>query len=148
MRDSLYLNGTNKDWNLTDYLKILPAIVIAIIIFYFSSLSNPLPAVPPGPPSLIDINVLLHICEFAGFSFFVAFGYFNKFNVKYTVLFTVIYAILDEVHQYFVPYRYFDIFDIFIDIIGITIGFIVFISSKYLIERLYNRREANIIDQP
>ena len=141
------MNEANKDWKLTDNLKLLPAIIIAAMIFYFSSLSNPLPPAPPGPPSLVDMNILLHLCEFAGLSFFVAFGYFSKFNIKYTVLFTVTYAILDEVHQYFVPNRYFDVFDVVIDIIGVAIGFCVFISSKYLIERLHYRREVNIIDQ-
>ena len=141
------MNETNKDWKLTDYLKLLPAIIIAAMIFYFSSLSNPLPAAPPGPPSLIDINILLHLCEFAGLSFFVAYGYFSKFSVKYTVLITVIYAILDEIHQYFVPNRYFDLFDIFMDIIGVALGFIVFISSKNLIERQYNRKQAKILEQ-
>ena len=137
------MNGANKDWSLIDYIKLVPAIIIAVIIFYFSSLSNPLPSVPPGPPSLIDINILLHLCEFAGLSFFVAFGYFSKFNIKYTVLITVTYAILDEIHQYFVPNRYFDVFDVMIDILGVAIGFLVFISAKYLIERLYNKRKAN-----
>jgi VanZ family protein len=145
--DSIFLNGTNKDWTLTDYVKLVPAIVIAVLIFYFSSLSNPLPPGPPGPPSLIDVNIILHVCEFAGLSFFVAYGYFGKFNVKYAVFLTVVYAILDEIHQYFVPSRYFDIFDVFIDIIGVTIGFFVFILSKNLVERLYIRKKANFVDQ-
>ena len=141
MRDSIFLKGTNQDWDLVDYLKLLPAIIIAILIFYLSSLSNPLPTVPLDPPSFIDINIMLHMCEFAGFSYFVAYGYFSKFNVKYAITLTIIYAILDEVHQYFVPYRYFDGFDILIDIIGIVIGFLAFILIKNLIERLHDKRQ-------
>jgi len=141
VRDSIFLKGTNQDWDLVDYLKLLPAIIIAILIFYFSSLSNPLPTVPPDPPSFIDINIMLHMCEFAGFSFFVAYGYFSKFNIKYIIIITIIYAILDEVHQYFVPYRYFDGYDIIIDIVGLAIGFLVFILFKNLIERLSNKRK-------
>ena len=136
------MNGAKKDWSLIDYVKLVPAIVIAILIFYFSSLPNPLPPGPPGPPSIIDINLILHICEFAGLSFFVAYGYFHKFNVKYVILLTVIYAIIDEIHQYFVPNRYFDIFDVFIDIIGVVIGFLVFILIKNLKERIYNRKKV------
>jgi len=141
VRDSIFLKGTNQDWDLVDYLKLLPAIIIAILIFYLSSLSNPLPTVPLDPPSFIDINIMLHMCEFAGFSYFVAYGYFSKFNVKYAITLTIIYAILDEVHQYFVPYRYFDGFDILIDIIGIVIGFLAFILIKNLIERLHDKRQ-------
>ena len=141
------MNGAQQDWKLIDYLKLLPAIVIAILIFYFSSLSNPLPAGPPGPPSPIDINILLHLCEFAGLSFFVAYGYFSKFEVRYPITFTIIFAIFDEIHQYFVPNRFFDLFDISIDIIGVILGFLVYILFKKLIERIYNRRKANIIDQ-
>ena len=137
------MNGAKKDWSLIDYVKLVPAIVIAILIFYFSSLPNPLPPVPPGPPSIIDINLILHICEFAGLSFFVAYGYFQRFNMKYVILFTVIYAVFDEIHQYFVPNRYFDIFDVFIDIIGVAIGFLVFLLIKILIEKLHNREKSN-----
>ena len=136
------MNGAKKDWSLTDYVKLVPAIVIAILIFYFSSLPNPLPPGPPGPPSVIDINLILHICEFAGLSFFVAYGYFHRFSIKYVILFTVIYAVIDEIHQYFVPNRYFDIFDVFVDIIGVVIGFLVFILIKNLKDRIYNRKKV------
>jgi len=135
------LNDTKNDWSLTDYIKLVPAIVIAVLIFYFSSLPNPLPPGPPGSPSLIDINIILHMCEFAGLSFFVAYGYFHKFNMKFVISFTVIYAIVDEIHQYFVPNRYFDLFDVFIDIIGVVIGFLVFILIKNLMESIRNSAE-------
>ena len=147
MRDSKFLNDAKKEWSLSDYIKLVPAILIAILIFYFSSLPNPLPPGPPGPPSLVDINLILHLCEFAGLSFFAAYGYFHKFNMKYVISFTVVYAIMDEIHQYFVPNRYFDIFDVVIDIIGVVIGFLVFLLIKNLLKRIENKRKGTVAEQ-
>jgi VanZ family protein len=141
------LSEARKDWSIIDYVKLVPAILIAILIFYFSSLPNPLPPGPPGAPSVIDINLILHMCEFAGLSFFVAHGYFHKFNVKYVILFTIIYAVFDEIHQFFVPNRYFDVVDVFIDIIGVAIGFLVFILLKNLKERINNSRKVAVTEQ-
>ena len=141
------MKGDKKDWSLIDYVKLVPAIVIAVMIFYFSSLPNPLPPGPPGPPSIVDINLILHICEFAALSFFVAYGYFHKFNVKYVILFTVIYAVIDEIHQYFVPNRYFDVFDVFIDIIGVAIGLFCFLLAKNLKVRIKSRKKVSIAQQ-
>ena len=141
------MKGDKKDWSLIEYVKLVPAIVIAILIFYFSSLPNPLPPIPSGPPSAIDINLILHTCEFAGLSFFVAYGYFHKFNIKYVILVTVIYAVIDEIHQYFVPNRFFDAFDVFIDIIGVVIGFLGFLLVKSLNVRIKSRKKVSIAQQ-
>jgi len=45
--------------------------------------------------------------------------------IVFTVLFGLIYGFTDEFHQYFVPYRNADIFDLFIDVVGTLLGSIV-----------------------
>ena len=60
----------------------------------------------------------------------------NK-NVKYSFLICVIYAITDEIHQYFVPGRACRLYDITIDSVGSIFGISIFLllinlSTKYL----------------
>jgi VanZ family protein len=115
----------NHNWNYYDYLRTVPAIIFACIIFYFSSLSNPFPEKPSEPPTIIKLNwnEILHVCEFTLFGFLIAFGFIGKVRYRYLILFAIIYAFLDEVHQYFIPTRYFDLYDIILDSIGVVIGF-------------------------
>ena len=139
MEDSSY------KWNYYDYLRIIPAIIFTGIIFYFSSLSNPYPVGPPEPPRILElkvnINDILHICEYALLSLLIAFGFSGKVRSVYLILVTIIYAILDEVHQYFVPNRYFSFYDILLDSIGVVLGFSFYIILTILIKRL--RKETN-----
>lgn len=51
------------------------------------------------------------------------YNYFSNLNItKYSIVFGGIYAITDEIHQYFVPGRSMQITDILIDFIGVLIG--------------------------
>ncbi|TFF94100.1 MAG: VanZ family protein [Promethearchaeota archaeon] len=125
------MEEAEREWILMDYLKIIPAITVAVIIFYFSSIPNPVP--PTAKPSIeIDINTLLHIAEFGLFSFLIAFGFKQKTKNTYLTGFGVFYAIVDEIHQYFVPNRYFDILDIIADSIGVILGFLGFMLFEVL----------------
>ena len=125
----------NKEsgWVFLDYIKIIPALSFAIIIFYFSSIPNP---VPPAVSATFefDINTILHICEYAIFSFLVSLGWKYKMRDSFLIIFPILYAISDEIHQYFVPNRFFDFFDILADVIGVILGFLLYL----LIEKLYN----------
>lgn len=57
-------------------------------------------------------------------------------DIFITIFIGVVYAVSDEIHQYFVPGRAAQIFDIMIDFIGILFGIIVYkiiiIRSKIL----------------
>ena len=123
-----------QSWKYYDILKILPAITLAIIIFYFSSLSNPYPTTPSKFTSLF-LNPILHICEFGALSFLIFFGLFPKVKAVYLIPLSILYAFLDEVHQYFVPYRYFDFYDIVFDTLGIILGYFAFILLGLVKER-------------
>jgi len=129
-------------WNYTDYLKTLPVVILGIIIFYFSSLSNPYPTPPPGQIAPI-LNTFLHICEFGLLSFLIFFGFFSKVKPYYLLTISFFYALLDEIHQFFVPYRYFDIYDIIIDSVGVVFGFISYLLVKKLYMSFKGKQENN-----
>ena len=128
-------------WDYTDYLKIVPAVIFGLIIFYFSSLSNPYPS-PPSEHVSKFLNPLMHIGEFGLLSFLISFGFFSKVKPIYLLTISFFYAFLDEIHQFFVPYRYFDIFDLVIDSVGVVIGFISYLLAKKLYMS-YNRKKEN-----
>jgi len=124
-----------QNWKYKDILQILPAITLAIIIFYFSSLSNPYPTTPSKSTSLF-LNPILHICEFGALSFLIFFGLFPKVKTVYLISLSILYAFLDELHQYFVPYRYFDFYDIVFDTLGIILGYFAYLLLGLVKERL------------
>ena len=130
-------NNTQK-YNFYEFLKILPAIALAIIIFYFSSLSNPYPTAP-SKFTLLFLNPMLHICEFGALSFFLFFGLFPKVRALFLIILSIIYAFLDELHQLFVPSRYFDIFDFFLDVVGVIGGFVLFLFVKFILTRIKSK---------
>ena len=118
-------------WSYTDYLKTLPAVILGIIIFYFSSLSNPYPTPPPQQIAIL-LNSLMHLCEFGLLSFLIFFGISPRVKPIYLLTIAFLYAFFDEVHQFFIPYRYFDVFDLIIDSLGVVIGFISYLCAKKL----------------
>jgi len=105
----------------------LPALILSITIITLSSMPQ-----PPMPSfSIIGKDKILHF-----------FGFFLHFltvyiailcirqkkdinTIVYALIFCVLFAIADELHQYFVPGRDADIFDLLADFIGIFIGYLL-----------------------
>ena len=92
------------------------------VIFYLSAQSNP--PVPGGIPDWI-----LHGVEYFGFAGVVfravAGGLparMNRSRVIATMAFVTAYAISDEVHQLFVPFRTADVRDVRSDVIGASLA--------------------------
>jgi VanZ family protein len=123
--------------NYRDILKITPAIILAITIFYFSSLSNPYPTTP-SKFMMLFLNPILHICEFGALSFLIFFGLFPKVKSTYLISLAILYAFLDEIHQYFVPHRYFDFYDLILDTVGIILGYFAY-KLLVLVKERFNR---------
>lgn len=65
-------------------------------------------------------------------------GYTNKNLNIYSVLFVFLYAISDEVHQYFVPGREMRILDVIIDTLGSIFGALIVIIYKFIKENFNN----------
>jgi VanZ family protein len=107
-------------------------IIIALTIFYLSSLSF-----PQGSPG-IEFSLKPVLYHFFAFFFFNAFLMMsitkgklkNKKLLFLAIIISITYAILDECHQYFVPGRACTLNDIIIDSLGIlTASFIYWIVS-------------------
>ena len=107
-------------------------IIIAIMIFYISSLTFPPP--PVGPPSITA--TVYHISIFFLLAFFLFVSALErKWDFKKIILsvFVVaIYAALDELHQFFVPGRYMSFSDFLLDFTGITVSSMVYFILIFL----------------
>lgn len=75
------------------------------------------------------VRKFAHVSEFFILGILVI-NLINKYNVKYSYLISfivcVLYASSDEFHQLFVPGRSGQVTDIFIDMIGVVLGLLIF----------------------
>lgn len=104
-----------------------PAILFMLLIFYLSSQQR------LAISTEFTVNFLffksLHIAEYAILFLLIFRGFYRSFktlSLKYAlwlgVIFTLIYAISDEIHQTFVPTRTGSLTDVFIDSVGIFLA--------------------------
>ena len=103
-----------------------PVIAYMAAIFYLSAQSS-----PPVPSRVPD--KLLHAIEYFGLGIVVfravAGGLSSAVDgtrARLTMLITVAYAVSDEVHQLFVPYRSADVRDLLADATGGAIALVVY----------------------
>ena len=109
---------------------VLFMVLIAVEIFFVSSI--------PGSKIVtqgIDASVFYHMCVFFLLNFFMILSVTNKKNKKmeyllFPVAISILYAILDEIHQIFVPLRSSSIFDVLVDLSGILLSVIVYLYYK------------------
>jgi VanZ family protein len=98
--------------------RFLPALIWMVIIFYFSS--RPTASFVADQPVLrFYLLKSFHIVEYAILAILLFFGY-KKF--KFSIPIAYLYAVSDEIHQYFVPGRSCRFTDTLIDLGGILIG--------------------------
>ena len=115
----------------------LPVYIYMILIFYFSSQSYI--AVGGGVGKGIwFMSYIKHFIEYFILGILVYRGFFNskfkKGTINLSLIFSGLYSISDEIHQYFVPGRNFSFFDLGADFFGVIIG-IMIISFFY--RRIY-----------
>lgn len=107
------------------------ALIISVFIFYISSKSF-----PPNPFSEFSYTSLIyHFGIFFLFSFFLILGVNNKPASRYFILvlaISIVYAALDELHQYFVPGRVNSMSDWGIDIAGSFFGSAISLFAEKL----------------
>jgi len=111
------------------WFAVILTLLLAAEIFYFSTLTG---TIIGG-----DIPYLSYIYHFAAF---FLFGFFLLFALKkdklksrdliLTGIFSLLYAISDEIHQIFVPLRSASVGDILIDSLGICVALLVGLSIK------------------
>ena len=102
-------------------------IIIAIAIFYISSLTF-----GPGPGKSSINAIIYHITAFFFYSLFLSISSIKgekKSLIFLVFIISIIYGILDEFHQFFVPGRHFSIFDILLDTAGILLASMFYMIS-------------------
>lgn len=107
-------------------LFFIPAALYYTFIFYLSSRSYVIKI------DILFFDKVIHLVEFAFLGFLLSFGYFMSMKsplmVKavLTICSGILLGGLDEFHQYFIPRRSIEFFDIIADAIGILIGLLLY----------------------
>ena len=108
--------------------------VLAVIIEYLGN--------------IVSLNVLrkiAHFTEYAALGFCMSGAIYFTFsrNSFYIPLIPcVLYAVSDEIHQYFVPERACRIFDVFVDSCGSSVGILIFLLIILIIDRAKKKRST------
>ena len=103
-----------------------PAALYYALIFYLSSTSYDIEI------DIFFFDKVIHLVEFALLGLLLSFGYFmslkSSLKVKAVLTFCsgILLGSLDEFHQYFVPRRSVELFDVFADAIGIFVGLLLY----------------------
>jgi len=113
----------------------LPFYAYAVLIFYFSSL----PTIPSIIIEIIPETLIWHMIEYAILSILLLRSFINSKNTTFkenaihlAIIIAILYGVTDEIHQYFVPGRTFDILDIIANSVGsaFVLTRSIFIRSK------------------
>jgi VanZ family protein len=111
-------------------LSWLITIIIAAFIFYMSTINL------KGPPGGYGWKTIVyHFTVFLIFTFFLLISiikgsFKNKKLIILAIIIAVLYAISDEVHQIFVPGRYFSIVDILTNFSGVFLASFIYLMRK------------------
>ncbi|MBI5682492.1 MAG: VanZ family protein [Deltaproteobacteria bacterium] len=111
----------------------LPVMVYMAFIYYLSSV----PYVDLPIPDIWNIDKVIHFSEYAFLSLLWARAInatqkdYKRFVIV-AFLITFLYGISDEIHQFFVPNRFFDPFDIAADGLGAWAG--IWLYKRKLIQ--------------
>ncbi len=115
-------------------LALFLAFLTAGLIFYLSSLTF-----PSGSKVGTNLNALIyHISIFFIFGLLIAISIVRgkyKRLTPISIFVAILYGVLDEMHQLFVPGRQFSLYDIFLDSFGILLA-----STLYLINLEYRKQ--------
>jgi VanZ family protein len=104
-------------------------ILISIIIFYVSSL-----VLEPGKTTFYWKPIAYHFYAFFFLSVFLLISLTkgkNKKLIFLAIILAILYAISDELHQVFVPGRFFALSDILTDSAGILFAALIYLGLRF-----------------
>ncbi|MCP4672195.1 MAG: hypothetical protein GY857_12915 [Desulfobacula sp.] len=122
--------------------KLIWPILLMVLIFIESSI--PMDGGPDNIAFLTNLDPkiqnMLHIplygvLTFLWLQFFCASGKITKQVLFYSLIITIFYGCLDEVHQTFVRGRYGGLLDIYLNIVGAILGTIFFMKPWKIIKK-------------
>jgi VanZ family protein len=138
------------------FIRWLPVLLWAIIIFFTSANPNPYRALPAswniqtvpiqsdsGSKKITRDEILgrfLHAAEYLVLAALIAQALTGRGDLRIALLamalgLSVLYALSDEVHQIFVPGRAFELRDLALDLAGSALGIISFATFLTLLRR-------------
>ena len=101
-----------------DFLKLwAPVIFWCGLIFFLSH--RPVPENFSESQTFSGIDIIYHILAYTPLALLV---YRAKKSFLFTVFFVALYGLSDEIHQYCLPYRSFEVVDLVSDSMGGVIG--------------------------
>jgi VanZ family protein len=106
-----------------------------LVIFYFSSQQTT--GIGTNATDRFLILKSFHVIEYAALGILLFYG-FKKY--KYAIITAYLYAVSDELHQYFVPGRTSRFRDTMIDLLGISLGLLIlklFLKKNKAIARFF-----------
>jgi len=124
----------------------LPPILYCIFIYKVSSISS-----ISVETSLPHIDKVYHVILYFILALLLYRAFANSFNpsnrrymICITFILTILYGCTDEIHQYFVPLRNADIWDIFFDAIGacIALGSIKYFPNILKLDKKQNDEDC------
>ncbi len=103
-----------------------PPVIWSAAIFY----SSTLPGSSIHLPQFKFVDKLIHVLVFGILTLLVlriGWGSENKIKAFYFgILYSILYGLIDEIHQFFVPGRFTDPFDFLANVVGVLVGCLIF----------------------
>ncbi|MCK4259741.1 MAG: VanZ family protein [Halanaerobiales bacterium] len=119
---------------LSEYLSALILLGYMGLIFYLSS-------IPGSEIHVTTPDYILHGLAFGGLAFLFMVFFLHHLNMRMSIIFsfvlTFLFALSDEAHQYFVPFRTPDWCDIFADLVGA----IIFQIGLFILIRVFSYKK-------
>ena len=94
---------------------------------------------------VVIVRKTAHFLEYAALGFllasvFVSFGLKTKQNIPISFFIGALYAVSDEIHQYFVPGRSCQVSDMLIDSSGVITGIMFLLICVYIFQKLHTKK--------
>ena len=110
----------------------LPALIWAALIFIASSI----PRTPKLRVNIFSLDKMIHFVEFGIFGillllFFSGYRGFSRKSITVSLFVGVVWAALDEYHQFFVPGRNSSVYDFMADVAGIFFFQFIFLKNSF-----------------
>jgi len=119
----ILLKSIIKEFEKNKKISFIIFLLILITMTYCSSI--------PGNKIQTDLSLLSIIYHFSIFAIFTLFFMITISKGKsFTIFVSFLVAVLDEFHQYFVPFRNAGIEDILIDLNGVIFAIILYLIIK------------------
>lgn len=94
---------------------------------------------------VVIVRKTAHFLEYAALGFllasvFVSFGLKTKLNIPISFIIGALYAMSDEIHQYFVPGRSCQASDMLLDSSGVITGIMFLLICVYIFQKLHTKK--------